>query len=167
MNIRIELDERQGEDEVVIRCRRLTEEIRQIRDTIAALSPSGQTLTLYKGETEYYLPLSDILFFETEGDKVMAHTREDVYQAKYRLYELEEFDSVRFLRVSKSTIVNVGEIYSLTRSNLSSVSVAAFSDSHKQVFVSRHYAKTLREKMERMHSVQKQECNQKGNEVER
>ncbi|WP_332525109.1 LytTR family DNA-binding domain-containing protein [Terrisporobacter sp.] len=39
---------------------------------------------------EYYISLSDILFFETEENTMSAHTIDNVYQVKYKLYELEE-----------------------------------------------------------------------------
>ena len=67
MKIRIELDEEQKEDEVVIHCRSLTDEIRRIQRAVSeALSPE-QNIILYKGDTEFYIPMEDILFFETEG----------------------------------------------------------------------------------------------------
>lgn len=147
MKIRIELEENLTEDEVVIRCHSLTDEVKQIQDAISAVTSSKQNFILYKEDTEYYVALEDILFFETESNGLNAHTRDNVYQAKYRLYELEEILPGHFLRVSKSTIINVREIYSLSKSNLSTTSVAAFANSHKQVFVSRHYSKLLKEKL--------------------
>lgn len=147
MKIRIELEENLSEDEVVIRCRSLTDEVKQVQNAVATATSSQQSFILYKEDTEYYVALSDILFFETEGSQLYAHTRDNAYQAKYRLYELEEILPGYFLRVSKSTIVNVKEIYSLSKSNLTSTSVAAFEGSHKQVFVSRHYSKLLKEKL--------------------
>lgn len=147
MKIRIELEDNLPEDEVVIRCRSLTDEVKQIQNSIAAVTSSKQNFVLYKEDTEYYVALEEILFFETEGNMLNAHTRDNAYQAKYRLYELEEMLPGHFLRVSKSTIVNVKEIYSLSKSSLSSTSVAAFLDSHKKVFVSRHYSKVLKDKL--------------------
>lgn len=150
MKIRIELEEGLAEDEVVIRCQALSDEIRQIQNVIGEISTSRQSFALYKGDAEYYVALEDILFFETESNGVNAHTRDDVYQVKYRLYELEEILPVHFLRISKSTIINVKEVYSLRKSSLSTTSVAAFSGSHKQVFVSRHYVRQLKEKLTEM-----------------
>lgn len=147
MKIRVELEETLPEDEVVIRCRSLTDEIRQIQNAVSSVAASRQNFILYKGDTEYYVALEEILFFETEGNGLNAHTRANVYQTRYRLYELEEMLPGHFLRISKSTIVNVREIYSLRKSNLSTTSVAAFNGSHKQVFVSRHYSKALKEKL--------------------
>lgn len=147
MKIRIELEENLSEDEVVIRCQSLTDEIKQIQNAIASVASEKQNFILYKEDTEFYVALEDILFFETETNCLSAHTRDDVYQAKYRLYELEELLPTYFLRVSKSSIVNVREIFSIQKNNLSTTSVAAFENSHKQVYVSRHYVKTLKEKI--------------------
>lgn len=150
MKIRIELEEGLLEDEVVIRCRSLTDEITRIQNAVSAASAAKQNLVLYKEDTEYYVALDEILFFETESNGINAHTRDNVYQVKYRLYELEEMLPGHFLRISKSAIINVGEVYSLSKSNLSTTSVAAFAGSHKQVFVSRHYVKLLKEKLVEM-----------------
>ena len=145
MKIKVEIDESLQEAEVVIRCSAITDEIQQLQNVISNENLSGQRFVLYKNDTEYYVALQDILFFETEGAIINVHTRDQVYETKYRLYELEEILPGYFLRVSKSTIANTKEIYSLSKSNLSTTSVAEFSNSHKQVFVSRHYSKLLKE----------------------
>lgn len=150
MKIRIELEEELEEDEVVIRCRSLTDEITHIRNAVSAVSEMKQNVMLYKSDTEYYVPIENLLFFETGSGVLNAHTREQVYQAKYRLYELEDILPWYFLRISKSTIINLKEVYSISRSNLSTTSVVSFAASHKQVFVSRHYVKQLKEKLTEM-----------------
>ncbi len=147
MKIRVELDSGIMEEEVVIRCNSLSEEVQQIQRALADLAAGRQPFIFYKGDTEYYLPLEDILFFETEEKVIFAHTKDAMYQVKYRLYELEEFLPGHFMRISKSTILNTHRIYSIRR-NLASSSVVAFQNTHKQVFVSRHYYKPLKNKLE-------------------
>lgn len=104
-------------------------------------------IRLYRGNTEYYLTLDEILFFETDSDGINAHTRDNIYQTKYKLYELEELLPGSFMRISKSAIVNTSHIYSISR-NLTASSVVAFADTHKQVYVSRYYYKPLINKLE-------------------
>ena len=144
MKVRIELDESRTEEEVVIHCRSLTDEVRLIQKAVSSVIAN---IILYKGDTEYYVVPGDILFFETEGNILNAHTREQVFQTRYRLYELEEILSGNFIRVSKAALVNVQEIYSLSKNTLSTTSVISFAGTHKQVFVSRHYTKHLKEKL--------------------
>ena len=82
MKIRIELDEKLKEDEVLIRTSRLTDEIAEIQKTIVQTVNNFQKFTFYKGTTEYFLELRDILFFETDEEGICAHTVDDIYQTK-------------------------------------------------------------------------------------
>ena len=53
---------------------------------------TGQSppLLLTLGDTEYYIPRSEILFFETDGQgRITAHTAKHLYYTAYRLFELE------------------------------------------------------------------------------
>lgn len=147
MKIRIDLNPQWEEEEVVIRCRELNDMVKRMQDAIATLTQTKQTIVLYRGEAEYYVGVEEILFFETVENGMTAHTREHIYQAKYRLYELEEILPQYFVRVSKSAIVNTKEVYALKKSNLSTTSIVEFRESCKQVYVSRHYAKLLRDKL--------------------
>ncbi len=148
MKIRIELEEEQEETEVVIRCNTLTPEVVALQQQIEAFTRDNiKQLLLHKGDTEYYVALDDILFFETDSKIIQVHTVDNVYETKYKLYELEEILPGRFLRISKSGIVNCDKIYSISR-NLTSSSLIEFSGTHKQIFVSRSYYKVLKNKLE-------------------
>jgi DNA-binding LytR/AlgR family response regulator len=146
MKVRIEVVDGLPEDEALIRCGRVDESVRRVYQFILDQSKSGPKITFYQQNQEYYFPLEDVLFFETEGDHVQAHTARDVYQIKYRLYELEGILPRFFVRAAKSTIVNTRQIYSITR-NLSSSSLVQFTGSHKQVYASRHYYGELRRRL--------------------
>ncbi len=147
MKIIIEIEESLDEDEVLVRCRGLTAEVLAIQKAVSEAAGATQRLVSYKGNVEYYLMLDEILFFETDEKGISAHTRSDVYQIKYKLYELEDILPGFFMRVSKSAILNTNHIYSINR-NLTASSVVAFTDTHKQVYVSRYYYKPLISKLE-------------------
>ena len=147
MKIKIEIAETLEEDEVLIRCRGLTPEVAAVQKAVSEVIGAAQKFVFYKGNTEYYLTLDEILFFETDGNSVCAHTRTDAYKAKYKLYELEETLPRFFMRVSKSTILNTNHIFSIDR-NLTASSVVAFTGTHKQVYVSRYHYKPLISKLE-------------------
>lgn len=146
MKIKIEMDDSFQEEEVIIRCRGLTPAVMALQQAISELSQGTGQMTFYKGETEYYLPLESILFFETDGGNVNAHTVDNIYQTKYKLYELEELLPGYFMRISKSAILNTKHIYSMTKDI--STCVVQFQHTHKQVFVSRYYYKPLKEKLD-------------------
>ena len=146
LKIRIEMFEG-VQEEVVIRCREITPEIIRLQQLLSGNSDRSNQFLLYKGDTEYYLNVNDIIFFETEGNAVMAHTKNDMYETRRKLYELEELLRGRFQRISKSAIVNVDKVYSIKR-NVTSSSAIEFQGTHKQIYVSRAYYKVLREKLE-------------------
>lgn len=147
MKIKIEIDENLTEEEIVIRGNSLTEEIAAVQRAVSEVLARKHTLTFYKNETEFYIALDEILFFETEDGGISAHTAEDVYTVKYKLYELEQVLPRNFIRVSKSTILNTAKVYSVER-NLTASSVVEFAGSHKQVYVSRYYYKSLKISLE-------------------
>ena len=148
MKIRIEIiDNNKEEDEIIIRCGRVDEKINKIQQFIIEHNSSDNKFTFYKQNKEYYFPLDEVLFFETDGEGVYAHTNNDAYRIKYRLFELEEILPRQFIRAAKSTIVNTSRIYSITR-NLTASSLINFIKSHKSVYVSRYYYRELRKQMD-------------------
>ena len=146
MKIRIEIDEAQQEEEVIIRCREVNEEVFQLQNTLRKAEKEFGSILLYRDKTEYYYPVRQIYFFETEGDAVYAHTEKESFLTEMKLYELMDFLPDSFVRISKSTIVNARYIYSITR-NVTASSEVKLMDTHKQVYVSRNYYKELREKL--------------------
>lgn len=146
MKIRIEVDSKITENEVIIRCSEFSEEVKSIQIMLDNMLSNKKQITFYKGDTEYYLSLEEILFFETDVNGICAHTTDNIYNVKYKLYELEEFLPGYFMRVSKSTILNTNHIYSITHS-LTSSSTVEFQNTHKQVYVSRFYYKPLKIKL--------------------
>ncbi|MEG1139415.1 MAG: LytTR family DNA-binding domain-containing protein [Lachnospiraceae bacterium] len=146
MKIQIEIDSQLSEDEFIIRCRKVDGKVQKIQEVVADIVKGQEKFVLYKGEKEYYLPLEQILFFETTDSKISAHTVDNVYLVKYRLYELEEILPKNFIRISKSTIMNLDHVYAINR-NLTSASIVEFNNTYKQVCVSRYYFRTLQEKM--------------------
>lgn len=147
MKIRMDIDGEQPELEVIIRAPKMTDEVTRIQEVLQQLMTPP--LVFYKGSSEYFVDLAEILFFETDGSKIMAHSREEIYEVKMKLYELEDFLPAKFCRVAKSTIVNIKAIYALEKS-FSGTSTIQFSRSHKQVHVSRHYYQLLKEKLHEM-----------------
>lgn len=147
MKVRIELDPQMDEPEMIIRAPRLTEDVARLQQLI--LEQKMTPLTFYKDRSEYFVDVSEILFFETDGEKIYGHTREEAYEVRQKLYELEEILPIAFCRISKSIIVNTKQIYSIEKS-FSGTSTVNFYQTHKQVHVSRHYYQLLKERLKEM-----------------
>ena len=149
MKINIKLDSNITDIEVVIKSPELSNDVIAIKDLVEKTLASTQKIIFYKDDTEYFIPLSDILFFETDDNKVYAHTTDEFFEVKFKLYELEKMIPFYYCRISKSSIINTKAIYSLEKS-FSGSSTASFSNSKKQVHISRHYYKILKDKLKEM-----------------
>lgn len=148
MKVRIEInDNMNDDDEVIIHCSRLNERVQRVYDAVMDITKGSRHMMLSKDNVDYYIPLDSVLFFETSGSCIGAHTADSLYETTYRLYELEDLLPGNYMRVSKSTIVNLNHIYSISR-NLTSSSAIQLRNTHKQVYVSRHYYKSLKERLE-------------------
>ena len=146
MKIRIEISE-DAEEEVVLRCRGENAHVRQIRTLLETVLHDTGELTLHVDNTEYYVPIQDILFFETQEGRVYAHTADRMYRSDQRLFELENSMPHYFTRISKAAVANVKGIESLRR-ELTGNGAISFRGCGKTVYFSRAYYRQLKEKIE-------------------
>ena len=72
MKIKIEIDESAAEDESDYPLPR-SDETGRCRAARAGCHQRFEKILLYKGNTEYYVTLSKILFFETDENGISAH----------------------------------------------------------------------------------------------
>lgn len=149
MKVHFFKDELQSSDEIIIRYAQDSEIIERLKKYIQEINKEYIKIELYKNDVQYFVEVDKIIFFETEDAKIMAHTKDDIFSSKYKLYELEEMLPEQFLRVSKSTIVNAKHVYSIDR-NVTSSSCIRFAGTHKNIYVSRRYYKEFKNKVEEM-----------------
>ncbi len=142
MKLRIEIDDAL-EDEIIIRSRSFNDEVRRLQNAIESVTGNSE-LVLTKGDDEYFLPISDILFFETADGRIAAHTANEMYFSEEKLYKLEELLPRYFVRVSKSCILNSAKVDSL-RKGLTGSAEAYFRGSFKKAYISRMYYKILKD----------------------
>ena len=146
MKVKIEILEGMPEEEVVIRCPGLSDSVIALQNYISKQGSAKRCLSLKNGETEFYVPMEEIYFFETEGRELRAHTADRIFFCGYKLYELEEMLPGSFLRVSKSAILNTRQIRAIHK-NIAGASEVEFAGTNKRAFVSRSYYKLLADKM--------------------
>jgi len=132
---------RETEEEiVVIRCRTVSEEVREI----AAFVKSRQGHLSGTAEAKQYeIPVSDIYYIESVDGKTFLYTNEQVYESTYRLYELEDMLKAKhFLRVSKPMLVNLMKIQSIQPAF--NGRFTAVLRSGEKIIISRSYVKALK-----------------------
>lgn len=108
---------------------------------------SPRTIALKGKEGFGLIPLRSVLYFEADGALVQCFTPNLAGEVRERLYELEEkLPASRFVRVSKSAIVNLSAVREVcpwfSRSLL-----LRFGFEGRQVEVSRNYVRTLKDRL--------------------
>ncbi len=131
------------EDETIIRCRQMDE---QMLKMIYALKAGTEKITAMLEGNILQVQLEDIYYFEAVDNKVFLYLEKEVYETKAKLYELEErFAGTDFLRVSKSVIMNLAKVKSL--SPAFNGRFEATMKNGEKIVISRQYVAALKQKL--------------------
>ncbi|MDO5832182.1 LytTR family DNA-binding domain-containing protein [Methanobrevibacter sp.] len=71
---------------------------------------SSEMLAVKKGSDIALLEFSDVFMFRVEDKQVKVYTEDSEYQIKKPLYQVEENLTSDFVRISKTTIVNLKKV---------------------------------------------------------
>ncbi len=131
------------EDEIIIRCKQMDEHILKL---VYALKAGQEKITATKGTDIVQVVPKEIYYFEAVDNKVFLYLDKEVYETKLKLYELEErFQDTDFLRVSKSVILNLSKVKSL--SPAFNGRFEATMKNGEKLIISRQYVPVLKEKL--------------------
>ncbi|ERI93666.1 LytTr DNA-binding domain protein [Clostridiales bacterium oral taxon 876 str. F0540] len=116
--------------------------IAKLKDIIETESYQTIKISCFLGEQIYSISCEHILFIETIQETLFVHTGSKIYEAKKRLYELEEILPDNFARISKSVIMNLSQVehYSPLANGLMK---ASFYNG-EETYISRKYLRLLR-----------------------
>lgn len=142
MKVRVEQIS-QGEDEVIIRCREVTEEIDRL---LMQLRAAGQRLVGTRDGESVIIHTPDILYIESVDGKTFVLTEKEVLRVEYTLQQLEEIlRSVNFFRCSKSVIINIDKVKTLKSLASNRIDTTMVSGEH--ILISRTYASEFRKRL--------------------
>lgn len=102
-------------------------------------------LSCYKKEEIFKIKSDDIYYVETNKDKLLVHTKNDFYEYKNRLYELEKILPSKFIRISKSTILNLEKAISYNPKFNGLMEVKL--DNLQTTYISRKYLREVRDRI--------------------
>lgn len=140
MKIIIEAPQPGDEDAVIVRC---ASPDQRLITMLLSFQAANTELTGYLDEKIVRLNYQDVFYFESNESRVFAYCHSDVYEVKYKLYELEEmFTPLDFVRCSKSMIVNMEKIEYL--SPLFSGRLEAHLKNGEKIVISRQYVHHLK-----------------------
>lgn len=134
--------------EVTISYCEMTENVKRVADFVRYVD---QTISCKKNNEEYAISVNDIYYVESVDKKVFIYCETEVFQSNYKLYELEELLSrERFVRVSKSTILNIEKLVSVK--TIVNSRLEAMLSNGERVCVTRKYLKVIKEALIRRNS---------------
>ncbi len=145
MKITIESPLPGEEDEIIIKMAELDDEvlkvIRRRKDGV-----SKDTMAVYANESILMVPIRDILYFDATDNRVFAYTRDNCFETRKKLFEIEELlANSSFLRISKNAIVNIKSIDHLSP-EFNGRFIASLKNG-EDIIISRGYVPELKKKL--------------------
>ena len=102
------------EEEIIVKCHAVSDEVLAVLEKLK--SDEALMLGTLDGEV-FRLPVKEIFYAESVDNKTYLYLRQNVYETKLKLYEIEErFRATKLFRCSKSMIVNIAKIRSVAPS---------------------------------------------------
>lgn len=106
MRVSIRRVQKKEQEQVIIECVELTPQVEEIR--AYALGKGAELSGTTQDQRMERFSLEQVYYFEALDEKVFACTREQVYEIRMRLYEVERaFGTFHFVRCSKSVVLNL------------------------------------------------------------
>lgn len=129
-------------EQVIIECVEITPEIKEIHSYVQ--NKGFELSGIVEGQYTKRFRLEDVCYFEALDEKVFAYTREQVYEIKMRLYEVEKaYANRHFIRCSKSVVLNLMQLDSISPA-LNGRFFAHMKNGEK-LMISRQYAPHLKQ----------------------
>lgn len=143
MKVSIENIPAGSETEIIIKYYELDEELEQL---ISYIKSTSKKLIGYTDLQMNIINPNDVFYFESVDNKVFIYCKEKVFQSRLKLYEIEEeYKNGDFFRASKSTILNISKIESV--SPIFYGKFEALLKNGEKVLISRQYVPILKKKL--------------------
>ncbi|WFR57618.1 LytTR family DNA-binding domain-containing protein [Anaerocolumna sp. AGMB13025] len=131
------------EEQIIIRCNSLNEKVLSL---ISELKTEQKKLTGSKDGIITMIDTKNVYYFEGVDNKVFIYCKQSVYESKLKLYEIEEtYENCDFFRASKSVILNISKIKSISPAFSGRFEALLFNG--EKVVISRQYVPELKKKL--------------------
>ena len=131
------------EEEILVKCHEITDEVLSVVDKLK--SGESYILASRDGET-FRIPAKDVFYAESVDNKTFIYLKQSVLDTKLNLYEIEEQSrGTKLFRCSKSMIVNIAKIRSVTSSVNGRLEAKLLNG--EVVIISRQYVSAFKKKI--------------------
>lgn len=144
LKISIEQIDKTKDEEIVIKCHEINDEVLSLIEKLKENAPKTDFISGTKGEDIYSIRIKDIYYIEAIDNKTFIYCKDDYYETKLKLYEMEELvKNHQFFRCSKSIILHYSKIDCVTPAFNGRFEARLFNG--EKIIISRQYVKTLKD----------------------
>ena len=142
MRVRLEMVDSREKEQALIRA---AEKTADILNAVDLLENGSGGITVTRDRSTYFCKLTQIYYIESVDKHTYVYTREDCYESRDRLYELETKLGTYYVRISKSMIVNLRKIRNVSAEPGGRMVAVLLNDD--RVVISRSYVKEIKRRL--------------------
>ncbi|MBR2347399.1 MAG: LytTR family transcriptional regulator DNA-binding domain-containing protein [Clostridia bacterium] len=143
MKLTIDKNELYLDPEIIVKCKEIDD---VLQDIISYIGIADKKMI---GEVDgelFFIPLNNILYFESVDKVVYIYTDKQVYRSSAKLYVLEEqLADTYFSRVSKTTILNLKKLNSVRSAKNAKLEGLLFNK--EKILISRQYVAEIKKRL--------------------
>ena len=142
MRVRFEQVESREKEQALIRA---VEKTADILNAMDLLENGSGGISVTKDRSTYFCGLTQIYYIESVDKRTYVYTKDDCYESRDRLYELEEKLGMYYVRISKSMIVNLRKIRNVSAEPGGRLVAVLLNG--ERVIISRSYVKEIKRRL--------------------
>ena len=143
MKLTIDKNELYLDPEIIVKCKEIDD---VLQDIISYIGIADKKMV---GEVDgelFFIPLNNILYFESVDKVVYIYTDKQVYRSSAKLYVLEEqLADTYFSRVSKTTILNLKKLNSVRPAK--NAKLEGLLINKEKILISRQYVAEIKKRL--------------------
>lgn len=143
MKLTIDKNELYLDPEIIVKCKEIDD---VLQDIISYIGIADKKMI---GEVDgelFFIPLNNILYFESVDKTVYIYTDKQVYRSSAKLYVLEEqLAETYFARVSKTTILNLKKLSSVRSAK--NAKLEGLLINKEKILISRQYVTEIKKRL--------------------
>ena len=143
MKLTIDKNELYLDPEIIVKCKEIDD---LLQDIISYIGIADKKMI---GEVDgelFFIPLNNILYFESVDKAVYIYTDKQVYRSSAKLYVLEEqLADTYFSRVSKTTILNLKKLNSVRSAK--NAKLEGLLINKEKILISRQYVAEIKKRL--------------------
>ena len=143
MKLTIDKNELYLDPEIIVKCKEIDD---LLQDIISYIGIADKKMV---GEVDgelFFIPLNNILYFESVDKIVYIYTDKQVYRSSAKLYVLEEqLAETYFARVSKTTILNLKKLSSVRSAK--NAKLEGILINKEKILISRQYVAEIKKRL--------------------